>query len=213
MIYNIDLYSRFEAAFGFVAANAISLMETALVKSNLSTFPVGDRTFANITLNAPTAKKTFKFELPGVAAKLKGIDAGLDMLGFAGTTDALSGLSAPPPMVSFSRQKNICRTVIDNSDFEVIENFGKKNWNIQLQGILIDTENHWYPQELMRQIHELFEVDEVLTVVSTVFADLGISSIYLDSIDELSFVEGFNDTIKYRINAYSTKPTEFETLK
>jgi hypothetical protein len=213
MIYNIDLYSRFEAAFGFVAANAVALMETQLVKSNMTSFEVGDRTFANITLTAVNAKKQFKFELPAKTEKLKGIDAGVEMLGFNdGSSSAFLGLTAPPPMVSFSREKNISRTIIDNSDYEVIENFGKKSWNIQIEGILVDTENHWYPQELLRKVHEMFDIDEVLEVVSTVFSDLDICSIYFDRIDNLSFVDGFNDTIRYKLTAYSIKPTEFENL-
>jgi len=190
MTYNIDLYSRYEAAFGFVAANVMSMAETALTKSAMQTFSVGDKTFADITLRSKDKKGTFNFNA-------------------AYNVDGISGLLMAPPMVSFSREKNISRTIIDNSDYEVIENFGKKSWLITLDGLLVDMDNHWYPWKLMQQIRDMFEIDQVFEVTSQLFNDMGINSIYFDRLEDLSFVEGFNDTVKYKLIAYSTRPTEF----
>ena len=192
MIYNIDLYSRVEAAFGFVAANALVNADTMLAKSTMQVFDDGDKTFAELELMSKGI--SYKFSL----------------------TDPFSSdsveITAPPPMVRFSREKNISRTIIDNSDYEVVENFGKKSWNIQLEGIIVDVQRHWYPSEWVKKVREIFDIDDSLKVVSQIFQDLGINQIYFDRLDELTFVEGFNDTLKYKLTAYSIKSTEFFLL-
>ena len=186
MIHTIDLYSRYQAAFGFIPQ-----LKDVIMPVNLSVYQRGDATFADIVLTSSNNKKyVFK----------------------TGETIGGEQIIAPPPMVSFAREKHINKTIIDNSDYEVIEDFGLQSWAISWDGILVDMKNHWYPQEFLKKVNEMFSFQGIMEVNSVLFYDLGINSIYFQSISDLQFVEGYNDTIKYKLQAYSVKPTEFQLL-
>ncbi len=116
---------------------------------------------------------------------------------------------APPPMVSFSKSKNLVITEIDGSDAEVVERYGDKSWEIKLQGIIIDMKNHQYPQAGVVKLREFFNAPEAFEVTtSTMFHNLDINSIYFTNVD-ISGVSGFADTIQYTLSARSIKPIEF----
>ena len=117
---------------------------------------------------------------------------------------------SPCPMLSFKRTKNIVKTIVDGSDSEVIESFGCKSWDIIIEGILVDLDAHTYPSDKVQQLRALFEINDILEVMDNqICEDLRIQSIYIDDLQELKFVEGFNDTIKFKMKAYSIKPLEF----
>lgn len=205
---NLELYSRYESAFGFVARNAIDKAETAWAKKNMSLYTSGDSTFADVTFVKADGTK-YVFSNPEPATRANGIVSAISKsFSPASAFGNVDGVIAPPPIVSFSRTKNITKTVIDNSDYEVIENFGLKSWSIKVEGIVVDMDNHWYPSDFEAAINEMFEVNEVLEVVGDVFSNKKINSIYFDSVD-LSPVEGYNDTVKFALQAYSIKPVEF----
>ena len=124
--------------------------------------------------------------------------------------EELPGVLAPPPMVSFKRLKSIKTTSIDGSDIEVVESFGLKPWEITIAGLLIDMENHQYPSSKMRTFRTIFETNDVFDVLeSQIFEDLDIKSIYIDRLDELKVLEDYQDTIQFKMTAFSTKPLEF----
>lgn len=131
---------------------------------------------------------------------------------FANTllSEELPGVLAPPPMVSFKRGKNIKKTNIDGSDFEVVESFGLRPWEIMISGLLIDTDNHQYPSSKMRSFKSIIETNDVFDVLdSQIFEDLGIKSIYIEDLTELKVLEDYQDTIQFKMKAYSIKPLEF----
>lgn len=124
--------------------------------------------------------------------------------------EELPGVLAPPPMVSFTRDKNIKKTTIDGSDFEVVECFGLKPWKITISGLLIDMDNHNYPSSKMRSFRSIFETNDIFDVIdSQIFEDLGIKSIYIERLDELKVLEDYQDTVQFKMTAYSIKPLEF----
>lgn len=124
--------------------------------------------------------------------------------------EEIPGVLAPPPMVSFKRKKSIKTTNVDGSDIEVVECFGLKPWEISISGLLIDTDNHKYPSSKMRSFRTIFETNDVFDVLdSQIFEDLGINSIYIDRLDDLKVLEDFQDTIQFKMTAYSTRPLEF----
>jgi len=207
MTIGIDLYGRYQAAFGYVARVGRAELNTALIRSNLITFKDaayntpennqemllyenGDASFADLELTNDKAGYKFKFAITS-------------------KNDLNNGILAPPPMVRFNNSKNIIRTVIDNSDYEVVESFGNKSWEIVLEGILIDIDNHWYPGEFLKEIKKMFFLNDTYKVVSQILNDLDIHELYFDELPDLTFVEGFNDTIKFNLKARSIKPTEF----
>ena len=115
---------------------------------------------------------------------------------------------APPPMVSFSKSKNLVITEIDGSDTEVVERYGDKSWEIKLQGVIIDMNNHQYPEAGVVKLREFFNMAEALKVSSKLFDNLNIKSIYFTNVD-ISGVSGFADTIQYTLSAKSIQPIEF----
>ena len=125
-------------------------------------------------------------------------------------SEAATGILAPPPMLKFERSKNIIKTSVDGSDSEVIESFGCKSWTITMEGILVDTENHQYPQTKMQEFREMFEVNSAFEVLDCdIMADLGIENIYLEKVSDLQVLLDYQDTIKYKLTANSMKPIEF----
>lgn len=112
--------------------------------------------------------------------------------------------------VEFYKEKNIVKAVVDGSDSEVIECFGCKSWDITISGILVDLDEHSYPSERVQKLRELFEINDILEVLECkIMDDLNIQSLYLENLEELKFVEGYNDTIAYKMKAHSIKPLEF----
>lgn len=210
-MYNIELYSRFQSAFGFVARNAVGKAETLWIQQNMSLYTRGDSTFADMTLKRENGTE-YVFKNPEPPARSKNIVKAVKQ-SFSNTAlfGNMEGVIAPPPMVSFSQEKNMTRTIIDNSDFEVIENFGLKSWNINIEGILVDMDNKWYPSEMARKMRELFQLNETLTVIGQLFEDMNIYQLYFTKID-IQPVAEFNDTVKFKIDAYSIRPAEFFLL-
>jgi hypothetical protein len=210
-MYNIELYSRFHSAFGFVARNAIDKAETLWLKQNMSLYVRGDSTFADMTIKRANGTE-YVFKNPEPPKRSNNIVSAISQsFSSASVFGNIEGVIAPPPMVSFSQEKNITRTIIDNSDFEVIENFGLKSWNISIEGIVVDMDNKWYPSEMVRKVRELFQINETLSVIGQLFEDLNIRQIYFTKVDIEPLAE-YNDTVKFKIDAYSIRPAEFFLL-
>lgn len=215
MSINIDITDRMFAAFGYLpsgmpkretvragiaaayasdaALNAgIGRANIALIKNRIGgNVFVADRCFADLTLKSTVDGTMYRFA-----------NTVLD--------ETADGILAPPPMLSFTREKNIVTTNVDGSDAVVVESFCVKQWDITIEGILVDMEEHHYPQEQMRKLRELFEVNAMFDVLDCeVLDDLGVRSLYIDKIESLKFVDGFQDTVKYTLKAKSMQPVEF----
>ncbi len=210
----IDLVDRMYKAFGYVPsgivdkavlsaniqavntlgeklARADNKLLLSRTKKNISQYAVvrNDKTFADLTLK--NGEQVFRFA--------NGI-----------LTENTPNILAPTPMLSFKRTKNIVKTVVDGSDSEVIECFGCKAWEIDIDGILVDLAAHSYPSEKVIELRKLFEINDILEVVDNqIMEDLNIQSIYIENIESFKIVDGFNDTMQFKIKAYSIKPIEF----
>lgn len=115
---------------------------------------------------------------------------------------------APPPIVSFSRDKKHIITDINGTADEVIERWSTRNYDLRIRGILVDMENHQYPSDKITALNKFFEYNGVVDVAGTQFFDKSISSIYLKGI-EINGVQGFADTIQFVISARAIKPVGF----
>lgn len=212
---NIDIQDRMFAAFGFLpngrpkreviregiaeayindAALSIGLgrANIGMIKKHIGgNIFVSDHCFADLTLRSSADGTTYEFR--------NGI-----------LNDAISGVLAPPPMLSFSCDKNIVTTKVDGSDAVIVESFGLAPWTIKLDGILVDMENHQYPYEKMVKIKELFEANTTYEVWDCdILAGLGIEQVYFDKMEELKVLKEFPDTIEFKLTAHSIKPVEF----
>lgn len=215
MSINIDITDRMFAAFGYLpsgtpkretiragiaaayasdaAQNAgIGRANIALVKKHIGgNVFVADRCFADLTLKSTEDGTLYRFANTILGEKAEGV-------------------LAPPPMLSFQRCKQIVTTNVDGSDAVVVESFGAKPWEITIDGILVDTEEHHYPQEQLRKFRELFEVNAMFDVLDCeVLDDIGVRSLYIENLESLNFVEGYQDTVKYKLKAKSIQPVEF----
>ncbi|TCN63680.1 DUF6046 domain-containing protein [Acetobacteroides hydrogenigenes] len=202
-----SILARYQYSFGYVAGNVAKVVANRvwanLVKlhqysdveysgsgnKEIPLFEVGDISFANVEFENSKSGRVYKFGTPGEYG------VGKKFL-------------APPLMVSFSRGKNVVKTAIDRSEIEVIEYFGLKPYTIKIQGILIDMENHGYPSELVQEANRMFEEPGTFKVTGTIFQDLGISEIFFEDGFEVSFVEGYADTVKFSVDATMTSPLE-----
>ncbi|MBS2100710.1 DUF6046 domain-containing protein [Carboxylicivirga linearis] len=211
MISLSGIVERYNEAFGYTAMKIAPriIQATGLGLSNfmLSNIPVlsePDTSYADmIFTNSLDQSKRYSFGVPT-------IEGGHRAIPFLKPTEASpNSFIAPPPMVSFRRGKHVVRTSIDRSNYEVVENFGMKPYEISLQGILVDVEEHHYPQELVQTMHELFEASGTYAVSSEIFDNLGITEIFFDDDFEVTFVEGYVDTVKYRAHAIAVSSAEF----
>ncbi len=207
------IIERYNEAFGItaqkVAPRIVQLAGMGGVNINLPGLDVygdADETFGNVKFTNSISGDEYKF---GINTQL---NKALPFFKFS-SSDNSQGYLAPPPMVSFRREKHVVRTAIERSGFDVIENFGLKPFEIRMQGIIIDYEDHNYPQKLLKKVNAMFEASGTYAVVGTIFNDLGIDEVFFESGFEVSFVEGFIDTVKYRVNAISTSSANFLVQK
>ena len=121
-----------------------------------------------------------------------------------------STVFAPPPILSFSRSKKLIETETNGST--IVERWNTNEWEITIQGILVDIENHDYPDSQIQQIVSLFEHNDIIKVVGAQFYDKGIDSIYIDSIT-INPKEGHSDTVAYTLSAKSVKEVTFNLLE
>lgn len=205
-----DIFARYNQAFGYTAMKiAPRLIQLGFISPkwflNIPTYNKADSAFAEMIFKNNVSGDFYSFGIDS-------LENGTPALPFVTQKPNVRRFLAPPPMVSFSRSKNVVRTAIDRSNAEVIENFGNKSYEIKLQGILIDVEEHQYPSELLKEVHNLFEAPGTYKVISDLFADLNINEIFFNDGFEISFVEGFVDTVKFSVNALSVEPAEFNIL-
>ena len=203
-----SILARYQYSFGYVAGNVAKV--------------VANRAWANLVKLHQYSDEKYSFNPEGDVQlyEVSGVDISDVILRnsksgklyrFGASTGSYGAdqlYLAPPLMLSFSRGKNVVKTAIDRSEIEVIEYFGLKPYTIKIQGILIDMENHNYPSELVRVISEMFEEPGTFEVTGTIFDDLGISEIFLEDGFEVSFVEGYADTVKFSVDATMTLPLE-----
>jgi len=122
-----------------------------------------------------------------------------------------STVFAPPPILSFSRSKKLIETETNGST--IVERWNTNEWEITIQGILVDIENHNYPESQVQRMVSLFEHNGIIKVVGAQFYDKGIDSIYFSKIDEIKGAVGFSDTIAYKLTAKSIKEVTFNLLE
>ena len=122
---------------------------------------------------------------------------------------SIGNVFAPPPMITFGKAKNIEITVIDGTDAEVVERFGDGQWDLEIEGILVDMENHQFPLDKIKKLRKFFEIEDAVEVSSSLMNEgLEFASIWFKNIT-ISGVAGYQDTIRFKLSARSIRPVEF----
>lgn len=119
---------------------------------------------------------------------------------------------APPLLMSFSQEKNLIETEVNDADPIIVERWGTKPWDITMSGLLIDLNNRIYPSDEIRRLNKNWQYNGVIKVVGKQFEERDIDTIYFRSI-EFSGVEGYADTISVTINASSIRAVNFTLAK
>ncbi|NDW10950.1 hypothetical protein D0T56_14965 [Dysgonomonas sp. 520] len=203
-----------QSIYGFVGANVQGL-------ANRSVFAAGIA-YNNTRYQRQSNEKDFKdvsfytvAEYNFADMEMRYEDLSLKF-SFGSLLNDTEGIIAPPPMVSFKRSKNLGITVIDTAMYdtetsEIVENFGINSWDIDIRGIMVDMDNHHYPKSKIVDITRFFEINDVIEIVSPLFQDLGITSIYFKE-QSIEPVEAYPDTVKFSLQAKSIKPAEFTII-
>ncbi|BBQ08158.1 DUF6046 domain-containing protein [Elizabethkingia sp. HX WHF] len=189
----INLAARYAAAFGIIAISNKINQVVAIKEDNkyqVEVYEDFDDTFEDVTMEYNNNKLKFSGMLEGDT----------------------SSVYAPPLMMNFTREKNLIETNVSGGDSVVIERWGTKPWNIDIRGILIDTETHNYPSDKIEKLCRFFDHNDIISVVGSQFDDKNIKSIYLKSVD-ITPVEGFADTIQFTLKASSINPVTYTLLK
>ncbi len=204
-----EIIDRYNDAFGWMAMKvAPRLIQAGLGGANfmlmdIEGFDTGDASFADMLLKSNHTGKEYFFGVGSMGDSRAALPFQKPSISEA------SRYLAPPPMVRFRRGKNVVKTGIDNSPYEVIENFGLRPWDIEMSGIVVDVENHAFPRQLMREINDMFTTPGTFQVTGDIFNTLEVNEIFFESDFEVGFVEGYKDTVKFSVKAISTAPVPF----
>ncbi len=190
----IDLASRYAAAFGMMAVGKV-IDKVFLEKKSNNEY--------GFEFSQPTVNFDYsKFEIP----ELEPLEFDSILYGDQGS------IFAPPLLMSFTQDKSLIETEVNDDDPVIIERWGTKPWDITINGLLLDLDNHVYPSDEIRRLNQNWKHNGVVKVVGTQFEELDIDSIYFRSIS-FTRTEGYSDTIQFSINASSIKAVNFTLLK
>jgi len=192
----LDLFTRYQTAFGFVAYNAVESLTNKKRVGNSSKF-------SGAQVYVKTGYCFADMEITNGDFNIKLGDPNF----FANNNG--DTLFVGPPMISTSREKILSITSPDRSEAEIVENFGKKSYEIKIKGIIVDMAQHQYPGKQVKQLRKFNDINGYMDVTCQLLNDLGIYSIYTTGMDELTGVEGFEDTLSYSFTARSAQPAEF----
>ena len=193
-----NLGDRYKMAFGFVTSNMSSILTNNGFTSEVQ--PVSNT-------NIFVLDKNTKFD----EVKLYRDKIEFDFA-FRQIAEQYNTVFATPPMLSFSRQKKLIVTEIDNvDDIEVVERYNTSSYDIDWKGLLIDMENHAFPTDKLKQLNGIFKYNGIWNVSSEIFDALEITAIYIQDI-QIDFVEGFQDTIAYSFKMRAIKDLEYQLL-
>ncbi len=193
----INLSARYAAAFG--VASLIDKVKVALKPTKLYDIDFYEKRnsdFENIQFKITDSKNNYseKLEFSSV------------LIG------EQSNIFAPPLMMTFSQEKSLIETEVNDDDAVVIERWGTKPWNIEIKGLLIDLDNRVYPSDEIKRLNLVWKCNQVIEVSGLQFEEKQIDAIYLKNI-EFSPIEGFQDTIQFSISANSIKSVAFTLAK
>ncbi|GAB6121655.1 DUF6046 domain-containing protein [Dysgonomonas termitidis] len=212
MRYVIDIFNRFQSAYGVIGANAQGFVNHALFAAGVA---YNDAKYQRQSASRPyEGIRTYEnLDYNFADMELKYQDRILKFT-YGSLLEDTDGVIAPPPVVRFRRGKNIGETTIDDgdTDSEIAEFFSLKNYEIDIQGLLIDMNEHRYPQSKVKELTGFFEINDIIKVVSPLFQDLKINSIYFRDMPVFEPLEGFPDTVRYSLQAKSIKPAEFSII-
>lgn len=196
--FTIDLAARYAAAFGMKAAS--KLIDIVFIEED------GNHDYR--VLSYPNYNSDFeqiKLEIPG---------SDMEPLVFGSVLKGANGavFAAPPIFQVLKQEKNLVTTKVNDDDPVVVERWGTAPWTIELNGFLVDLENHIYPSDEIRRLNRFWKQNAIVEVAGTQFEELDIDAIVLKEINFGRQI-GFSDSLTYTLKAQSIKSVNFTLLK
>ncbi|MDR1459153.1 MAG: DUF6046 domain-containing protein [Bacteroidales bacterium] len=193
----IDFSVRFQAAFGYVAGKISQSLKEKGYEDVVKDEMVG---LSSYVMNNSSTVDELTLTYGGRTY----------LFAYRSLSEEYAGVFATPPMIELSRKKNLVITHIDNTnDVEIVERYNTESWDIGLKGLLIDMENHEFPMQKLKELNEIFEVNDPWDVSSEILRAVGVYALYIKEI-KIGFVEGFEDTVSYTINARGIFPYVYQ---
>jgi hypothetical protein len=193
----IELAKRYITAFGFNQLGKAVESQLGISANDLykfASFEKGDPEFENVTFKWETNFLKFGVE------KLRAYNP---------ESVISSDIYAPPPIITFSREKDLTITKLNGDGIEVIERWSSDAWDIKMSGLLIDSVNRQYPTEKIEELTRFFEYNNIIEVSGTQFYEKNIDFIYIKGI-EFSPLIGFEDTMQFSLSGRSIKDLGFK---
>lgn len=201
----LDFAARFQAAYGIIP----------VLTSNERTIPGSQ--YLPIFGDVKTISAT-----PSVFEDTKFIAGPDEELYFAGGPLTKSGdmgnVFAPPLLWSPVKRKKVIVTELDSGPLsdeeetvpgtEVAERYGDSEWDIAIDGLLVDMDQHQFPLAKLERIRKFFERPQAIEVVGQIWDVMGIRSIWFYEFSHRG-VPGFQDTVSFTMLARSIRPVEF----
>jgi len=111
------------------------------------------------------------------------------------------------PLIDISAHKIIVKTAIKTKPGTVKEFISMDDYQVNIRGILVNYNSEDYPYDLVKDLHEVFKIDEELQVVSPVLNLLDIHSLVIEDI-RLPEVEGYNNIQPFVLQCLSDRTVE-----
>lgn len=200
---NFDFSTRYQTAFGFSPGQLVNLGIEAGFDRQIKARH--DTTFE---------AQTYSFDKNPALEDLTLTADGIGEFYFAYREfgEQYSEVFATPPMLSFRREKRLVITPLDNTDVEVIERYSTSPYIITMCGLLIDMEEHVFPKDKLEDLNNFFEANTIWKASSEILEAINVFALVIQDID-LSFVEGFEDTVSYQITARASKTLEYQLIQ
>lgn len=117
------------------------------------------------------------------------------------------------PILEISFQKEIIKTVIDSQKGSFKELFAYGDYAVTIRGVIVpedDTDD--YPEELVRQLHELEQLKTAIEIDCKITTIFGIDKIVIES-GNIPGGEGFHALQPYQLNCLSDFTFDIELKK
>jgi len=114
-------------------------------------------------------------------------------------------------LVGYNRPKNIVKTPMQGKDGTVKEYISMDDWQITIQGFIIDYDVMAYPIDRVSELNEWFAINKELTVVSDWMTRLGIFNVVVESLD-LPPMPGVANAQAFELVLLSDEPVELELI-
>lgn len=196
-----DINKGFKEVFGVYTQVPLFIVPPTLENNTTETFPLAQQSYINDrfsrgqNLIAPTG--IAMWDRYSIEAPLEN-QAGVQ-----------SYLLPHATVASVYRAKNIVKTVLQGRDNTVKEFISKGDHEITLRGFCINYEEDSYPEDQVRALNQLFEIDQSIVINSKFLSLFGIKNVV---VEDMSFppMEGYQNCAPFEIKLISDSIIELE---